>query len=313
MATRFAVDVSARELERAARILVIRSRREASSAFTGGYTTAFRGGGLEFDELRPYVPGDDVRTIDWNATARTGAVYVKRFREEREKTLLLALDTSASMRFGTAGRAKVAVAAHALALLAAAAGRAGDRIGLLAFDSNVHTELAPARGEAHVWRVVRAAICAARESRGRTDLRPVLARSLTLTRPRSVLVLLSDFRGDGPSGAPPGLSRGELASVTRRHEVVALVAHDPREDALPDVGSVRLCDPERRGRSVLLRSGGVHTRRLYRAACAARRRDLERELRAAGVDTLFLRSDRDPLGALARLFRERASRVRVAA
>ena len=112
---------SGAELERAARLLEVRSRREASSAFSGGYRSAFRGGGIEFEESRPYLPGDDVRALDWNATARSGVPYVKRFREERDQTVLLAVDVSASMSFGSAGRAKAALAAHAAALIAAAA------------------------------------------------------------------------------------------------------------------------------------------------------------------------------------------------
>ncbi|UCE86640.1 MAG: DUF58 domain-containing protein, partial [Deltaproteobacteria bacterium] len=238
MASRFAVDLSAADLERAARILAVRSRREASSAFTGGYASAFRGGGLEFDELRPYVPGDDVRTIDWNATARMGEPYVKRFREEREKTLLLALDTSASMRFGSAGRAKAAVAAHAVALLAAAAGRAGDRVGLIAFDEDVHCEVTPSRGDAHVWRVLRTAISAAGASRGGTDLGAALARARGVTRHASVIVLLSDFRDEARFGATEAarFPLADFATAARRHELVAVVTHDPRDDEIPDVG-----------------------------------------------------------------------------
>ena len=124
MATPERVEVSGEELLRAARILAVRSRRESTGLFTGNYLSAFRGGGLEFEESRPYVPGDDVRTIDWNATARNDELFVKRFREERDQTLLFALDVSASMRFGTAGRAKASTAAHALSLMAAAAGPA---------------------------------------------------------------------------------------------------------------------------------------------------------------------------------------------
>ncbi len=152
--TREYVPVSTEDLSRAARLLVVRSRREATGLFAGNYVSAFRGGGLEFDESRPYVPGDDVRSIDWNATARNGEPYVKRFREERDRTLLLALDVSASMRFGSAGRAMAATAAHAAALLAVAAGRAGDRVGLVAFDASVRTALPPARGDAHVWSLI---------------------------------------------------------------------------------------------------------------------------------------------------------------
>ena len=122
-------DLSTSDLARAARLLVLRSRREASGLFAGNYASAFRGGGLEFEESRPYASGDDVSSLDWSATARTGELYVKRFREERNQTLLLALDTSGSMAFGSTDRTKAETAAHALALVTAAASRAGDRTG----------------------------------------------------------------------------------------------------------------------------------------------------------------------------------------
>ena len=131
--------MSSAALARAARLLVVRSRREATGLFAGNYVSAFRGGGLEFEESRPYAPGDDVRSIDWNATARHGETFVKQFREERDQTLHFALDVSGSMRFSSAGPSKAVTAAHALALLASAASRAGDRIGLVAFDARVRT------------------------------------------------------------------------------------------------------------------------------------------------------------------------------
>ena len=148
---------SSGDLARAARILAVRSRREVTGLFAGSYASAFRGGGIEFEESRPYVAGDDVRYLDWNAFARTGELFVKRFREERDEMVLLAIDVSASMRFGTTGRNKAATAAHAAALIAAAAGRTGDRLGFLTFDDAVRTEIRPSRGPAHTWRVIEAA------------------------------------------------------------------------------------------------------------------------------------------------------------
>ena len=152
------LDVTSKDLARAARLLSVRSTRQATGLFAGNYASAFRGGGLEFEECRPYVAGDDVRSIDWIATARTGVPFVKRFREERNQTLLFALDASASMRFGTAGQAKAAAAAHALALMAAAAGRAGDRTGLVAFDTALRGSVPAGRGGAHGLRVIHRAV-----------------------------------------------------------------------------------------------------------------------------------------------------------
>jgi uncharacterized protein (DUF58 family) len=299
------------QLERAARLLAVRSRRAAASPFAGAYTSAFRGGGLEFEESRPYAPGDDVRHIDWNATARTGAPFLKRFRDERDQTLLLLLDVSASMGFGSAGRTKAALAAHAAALLATAAGLAGDRVGLVAFADRVALELPARRGDAHVWSVVRGAVAAAAASRGATDLAAALGRVPALVRHRAIVVVLSDFR-DGAlaaGGSVPGDARARLASLARRHDVVAAAVLDPREEELPASGPLRLVDAERPGRPLVIDAGRPAVRARYRAACLARQRALERRLRAEGADLVRLRSDRDPLPALVRFFQAHAGRV----
>jgi uncharacterized protein (DUF58 family) len=293
--------LSTRDLSRAARLLSLRSRREATGLFAGNYTSAFRGGGLEFEEARPYVPGDDVRTIDWNATARSPEPYVKRFREERNQTLLFALDVSGSMGFGSQEQAKAVTAAHALALMAAAAGRAGDRIGLVAFDQSVRARVGIGRGGAHSLHVIRSAVEVAGTSRAGTRLAVGLRALRSMTRRRAVVVVLSDFRD------PDGLAHafGDLSS---RHDVVAAVIADPREEELPPAGLLRLADAEAPGRTWLLRSGSKRTRERYRKACLERRRRIERELRYAGVDPVWLRTDRSPLFALGRFFRERAAR-----
>jgi uncharacterized protein (DUF58 family) len=292
-------------------VLAVRSRRAVASPFAGAYTSAFRGGGLEFEESRPYAPGDDVRHIDWNATARTGTPFLKRFREERDQTLLLLLDVSASMGFGSAGRTKAALAAHAAALLAAAAGFAGDRVGLVAFADRVALELPARRGDAHVWSVLRAAVAAAAACRGTTGLAGALARVEALARRRAIVVVLSDFRDEGllAEGAAAGDARARLAALARRNDVVAALVGDPREEELPASGPLRLVDAERPGRPLVIDAGSRLVRARYRAACLARRGALERRLRAGGADLVRLRSDRDPLPALARFFQAHAGRV----
>jgi uncharacterized protein (DUF58 family) len=304
--------LSPEELARAARLLEVRSRRDASSPFTGGYRSAFRGGGVEFEESRPYVAGDDVRAIDWNATARTGEPWVKRFREERDQTLLVALDVSASMGFGPPGRSKSAVAVRVAALLAVAAGRAGDRIGLVGFDTDVRFEIAPERGEAHTWRVIQAAVAAAPRPGAGTDVAAALRRACLRVRRRAVVFVLSDFRDAGWAGESPA-RLGELAALARRHEIVAAILHDPREEELPRAGRVRLDDPERPGRALVIDTGDAGARARYRAACAARRRALELGLRSRRIDVLWLHTGRDPLRALVRFFGARAGRLREAA
>jgi uncharacterized protein (DUF58 family) len=296
------------ELFRAARVLTLRSRLEATGLFAGNYRSAFRGGGLEYQESRPYAPGDDVRCLDASATARTGVPYVKVFREERDRTLLLALDVSGSMGFGTAGAGKSATAAHALALLATAAGRAGDRIGLLAFAGDVRAESGLGRGRGQGARVIRIAAQAAARSRGPTDLTAALRALRRRAHRRSVIALISDFRDPALVAGETGALRRELAALARENDVIAAVVVDPREQALVAAGRVRLRDAERGDRRLLLTTGSARARRAFAAEAARWRAQLARDLRSAGADCLWLRSDRSPLFALARFFQERAGR-----
>jgi uncharacterized protein (DUF58 family) len=297
------------DLARAARLLLVRSRREAGGLFAGNYASAFRGSGLEFEESRPYAPGDDVRAIDWNASARHGQTYVKRFREERDQTLLFALDCSASMRFGSGARSKAETAAHALALLAAAAGRAGDRLGLVAFDERLRAAIAPERGVAHGRRIIETALACAAAAGDATRLDTALRTLRGQARRRAVLIVLSDFRDerllDGAASGAPGQL---LAELGQRHDLVAAALLDPLELALPRVGPLQLVDPERPGELRVLHTGKRRARDAWLAECAARRARLAASLRHAGADLFWLRSDRSPLQPLARFFRERAAR-----
>jgi uncharacterized protein (DUF58 family) len=256
------------------------------------------------------VPGDDVRTLDWNATARTGAPFVRRFREERDQTLLLLLDVSASMQFGGGdGASKAAQAAHLAALLATAAARAGDRVGLVAFDDRVREELLPDRGPVHAWRVVGRAVAAAGSAGGATGFGAALGRVARHARRPAIVCLLSDFRD--PAAASSGAT-ASLAAVAARHDVVSIVLHDRREDELPDAGVVRFADPEDPRRSLILDTSRPSVRMRYRAAAAARRRALVRRLHATGSDVLWIHGGEEPLRALARFFRQRVGRRELA-
>jgi uncharacterized protein (DUF58 family) len=306
-----AAGVTTRELARATRLLSVRSLREATGLFAGNYVSAFRGGGLEFEESRPYVAGDDVRSIDWITMARTGVPYVKRFREERNHTLVFVLDNSASMAFGTAGPSKAAVAVHTLALMAAAAARAGDQTRLLVIDEGVRSRVPSGRGRAHTWHVIRSAAEAAARPQGATRLAAGL-RELRAER-RSTLVLLSDFRdpqmfADTGGGDLPAA----LAALTRRCDVVAAGIVDPREESLPQAGRIRLTDPENPTDTWVIDTGSARARQRYRDACAARRRRVDGELRRSGAEPVWMRCDRNPLYALGRFFHERSIRRRFA-
>jgi uncharacterized protein (DUF58 family) len=304
---------AAGDLAHAARVLQLRSRREVAGALAGGYRSAFRGGGIEFEESRPYAPGDDVRAIDWNALARTGHAYVKHYREERDQTLLLLVDVSASMGFGSAGPAKGALAARSAALLASAAASSGDRVALWTFDRALRSEIPPGRGEAHGLRVLRALVEAAEPGGGGTALGPLLARVRERVGRRAIVFLLSDLRDEAllAGGAEARRLRASLAAVAHRHDLVAGFVVDPREQTLPPAGTLRVADPEAPGRSLLLRSGARRARERYRAAAQVRERLLERRLRADGADWLALRTEVDPLRTLGRFFAQRAvQRVR---
>lgn len=310
-----ASEVRAGELARAARILEVRSRREVGGAFVGGYRSAFRGVGIEFEESRPYVPGDDVRFLDGAVMARTGVPYVKRFREERDQIVHLAVDISASMSFGSHGeiaRTKGALAARVASLLAVAALRAGDRVGLHSFDDAVREELRPGRGKAQVWEILRRLTEAAGASGGATGLGASLARVRACARRRSLVFVLSDFRDDrffAPDGAGPP-PRAEWVALARHHDLVAFLIHDPREDSLPRGGSFWLADPEHPTRRLWLRAGSRRVRDRYRTASEVRRRSVLRRLRADGASVLPLCTDRDPLPALTRFFAERSGATR---
>jgi len=303
-------DVTSRDLDRAARRLTVRSRREATGLFAGNYASAFRGGGIEFEESRPYVPGDDVRSIDQVATARTGEPFVKRFREERNHTLVFALDTSASMRFGSHGHSKSTAAAHALALIATAAGRAGDRTALVTFDRRVRTRVPIGRGLAHTWSLIRATAAAATRAESETRIAAGVRGLLLHTRHPATVVIFSDFREPslmGPSGEANAL-RAALSPLMQRCDVIAGAIVDPLEEDVPDVGPLRLADPEHPGEDVVLETGSRRVRERYRAAALARRRRVSSALRRSGADPLWLRSDCNPLHALGRFFEERAGR-----
>lgn len=311
MSSDVALPVSSADLARAARILAVRSRREVTSSFAGGYRSAFRGGGIEFEESRPYVPGDDVRSLDWNALARTGVPYVKRFREERDQTVWLAVDTSASMAFTSVRQTRAQTAAHAAALIGGAATRAGDRVGLVTFGPTIRSSSSAARGEGHFFHLLRTLAHEASQAEGKTDLAALFAHLRVTLRRRSVVVVLSDFRDDASfDRTQPGHTsqrRLELLRLARRHDVVAVVIEDPRDSSLPSAGTIRLADPETPGRRLWLRSGSRRTRYLYAAAAAVRRGALERRLRSDGADVVWLRNDRDPLRALAYFFRARTA------
>ena len=223
------------ELLRHIRHIEIRSRRTVNDILAGQYESVFRGAGIAFEEVREYMPGDDIRTIDWNVTARMGHPYVKRFREEREQTVVLLVDASASQTFGTTERWKNEVAAELCALLAFSAVKNNDKVGVILFSDHVEHFVAAAKGSRHVLRLIRDVLYFQPAGQG-TDIATALGYLRRVTHRRAIVFLLSDFLATG--------FERPLRVVARRHEVIAVRLVDPRERELPTGALVDLEDAE---------------------------------------------------------------------
>lgn len=300
--TRHAVPAAGAALHdvlRQVRRIELRTRGLVTSRFAGEYHSVFKGQGIEFVEVRPYLPGDDVRTLDWNVSARTGEAHVKKYVEERELTVLLAVDVSGSMGFGTRGRLKREAAAELAATLAMSAVRNNDRVGLLAFTDRVEAFVPPRKGRRHVLRLVRDLLALRPEGRG-TDAAHAVSYATRVLRSRSILFLVSDFHD--PSAE---LDRA-LATASFRHDVVPVTLRDPADAELPDVGLLAVRDPETGATST------VDTRRAARFAAAAEEERLRvrATFRRLGLDEIELRSDLPLTGPLLAFFRRRERRLR---
>lgn len=272
------------------RRLHVQAGRRVDTLLTGEYRSAFKGSGMEFEEVRQYVPGDDVRRIDWNVTARSEEPWIKLFREERELTLLLVLDVSGSVRFGSGGRDgrtdKRLQLARLAGGLAYAALRSNDRVGLVAFSDRVERVVPPRKSRGHGWSVIRATFETATEGH-RTDLGQALTLASRLLKRRAVIVILSDFVNPTPF-------HQQLAILVRRHRVHGLLVHDPRETAMPSLGLLSMVDAET-GATVT-----VDTGRLRPVIPVQERVDT---LRKIGVRTTPVGTDEDAFAKLAQHFR----------
>jgi uncharacterized protein (DUF58 family) len=321
------------EIAQAVKRIQFVTGRQVSDVMAGAYLSVFKGRGMEFDEVRPYVPGDDVRSIDWNVTARTGEPHVKRFVEERELTVMLLVDVSASQDFGSGRRSKLEAAVELSALLAMSAVENGDKVGLLLFHGGADLYIPPRKGGKHALRVVREVLARGEATRAggtlrsavfelprvvrqwfarlqaRTKAEPRRATSIAaalefcrqvLPR-RAVLFLISDFLDDGYLQV--------LRHANRKHDVVAALITDPREAEMPPAGLVTLEDAETGQRKL------VDTRSpSFRSQLAMRAKDrqdtLRDQLRATGMDLVVLDASGSMVDPLLRFFRERERRLR---
>ncbi len=283
---------------KAVRKIQIRTSHLVSDLFAGQYQSVFKGRGMEFSEVRQYLPGDDVRTIDWNVTARTGVPHVKRFVEERELTVMLLVDSSASTHFGTVKQLKSEMAAELAAVFAFSAITNNDKVGLLVFSDTVELALAPKKGLRHVLRVIRDVLSFEPKGHG-TNIAAALEHLDKVSKRRCVVFVISDFLDSG--------ARLALKIANRRHDVVAVVLDDPADLALPDVGLIELRDPES-GATLVVDTSDRQVRQSFEARSAEQRRERERMLRGVDVDAIVVRTDRSYTEALMRFFHLRERR-----
>ena len=276
----------------------ILTNRLIDDQLAGDYHSTFKGQGVEFDEVRPYEVGDDVRSIDWNVTARTGAPYIKRYSEERELTILFVVDVSGSQSYGSRGRTKADLAAEVTALLALTAIRNQDKVGLVLFSDRIVKYIPPRKGRDSVMRLAREVLAASDGAEGGTDISGALRFLSGVQKRRAVVFLVSDFLGRGDC-------EKLLRAAARRHDMVCVTVSDPAETELPDVGLVELEDPET-GELALVDTSSPSVRRSFARKAAEDREELGRFLKKTGIDTLDLATDRPYINEVRALFKRRA-------
>ena len=292
------------ELAREVKRIQFVTGRQVADVMAGAYLSVFKGRGMEFDEVRPYVPGDDVRTIDWNVTARLGHPFVKRFVEERELTVVLVVDLSASQRWGTRGRFKSELVTEVAATIAMSAMRNNDRVGLLLVTDRVELFVPPRKGRRHTLRLIRDLLAFRPESRG-TELAEGLEYAVRTAPARSIVFVFSDFQlGEGWDRFTRALT-----FATARHDVVAVRLSDPGEARLPDVGLLLVRDPES-GETVAVDTSSRGARERYAELVAAEAERARRLFRRLRVDEIELRTDAPSTPALLSFFGRRERRLR---
>lgn len=290
--------IAASELFRKAKKIEIVARRLVDEKLAGQYHSVFKGRGLIFSDVRQYYPGDDVRSIDWNVSARMNVAHVKQFVEERDRTVNLVIDMSASMFFGTVSASKRQIAAELAAVVAFSAIKNNDRVGLYLLTDKVELYVPPKKGKRHVLRVIGEILAFEPQSRG-TDLEAGLDFLGKIARRRSVVFFVSDFLSDGWERA--------MRVAAQRHELVPVVVSDPAELTLPDVGLVTVEDFE--SGEVLEFDASGFTVRDYRRRLDEKREARDAALRRMNVDVVEVRTDRPYIDALVAFFRARARRL----
>jgi uncharacterized protein (DUF58 family) len=291
--------VETTELLKKVRTVEIKSRGLSSHIFSGEYHSAFKGRGMAFSEVREYQAGDDIRTIDWNVTARFNHPYVKVFEEERELTVMLLVDVSASGTFGTGSQLKKDLVTELCAVLAFSAIQNNDMIGVLFFSDTIEKFIPPKKGKSHILRIIRELINFEPKSKG-TDLNFALQHFTNLIKKRSIAFLISDFMSSKFEDA--------LKIANNKHDLVALRVYDHRETEMPDVGLVRVCDAET-GASVWVDTSSIKVRNQYALSWKTHDKYLNSLFAKSKVDTVNLRTDESYVKPLINLFKRRGTRV----
>ena len=287
-----------REIMKKVRHIEIYTRRIVNDIMAGRYHSVFRGRGIELSEVRPYIPGDEIRTIDWNVTARMGEPYVKLFAEERELTIMLMVDLSGSGDFGSRVQLKRELASELSAILAFSAIKNNDKVGLIIFTDRIEKFLPPKKGTRHILRLIREVLYFDPEGRG-TDLAlPLDYLARVMTR-RTVAFLISDYAARGYEKA--------MRIVSKKHDLIAVTITDPIEKDLPSVGMIRLRDAET-GETMLLDTSSADVRWRYMRNARAIADERDGLFRSAGVDAIHLRNDQPYVSDLLKFFRMRAMR-----
>jgi uncharacterized protein (DUF58 family) len=290
-----------RELARKIRYIQIFTNRAVNSTLGGEYESVFKGQGMEFDEVREYQRGDDVRSIDWNVTARTGVPHVKRFVEERELVVIFLVDLSSSGMFGSTDKTKNEVAAEVCALMAFSAIRNNDKVGLIVFTGEVEFFIPPNKGTRHVLRLIEELLSFRPRGEG-TSIATALDYLGRVTTKKGVVFLVSDFIDSG--------FEQQMKVASRRHDLVAVTVRDPREVILPDIGMVRVRDAES-GRIAVIDTGSTAIRRRYRETMEKRQEALRKLFASAGIDQIEIQTDRDYLDSIVTFFLRRERRLKV--
>ena len=281
--------------------LEIKTRALVETAFAGDYHSVFKGRGMNFEEVREYQPGDEIRTIDWNVTARLGSPFVKKFTEERELTVMLIVDVSASGSFGSTSQSKRELAAEVACLLAFSAIRNNDKVGLLLFSDRLELFIAPKKGRSHTLRIIREILFFDPVGRGTNPAAALDHLNKIVTR-RAVVFFISDFQAEDFSRA--------LAVTARRHDLIAIRIQDERESVLPPVGIITLEDAET-GDQIEINAADSNVRRQFAQLAQAQLTETIRVLRQNRIDRIELRTGDDYLPALRSFFKQRERRMMV--